>query len=177
MGQPKAPLPVKLIVSGFAASDALLSEAKGALMVEWGATDFESPLLAFDHTAYYEAEYGSGLVRRVWAFERLVDPGLLAAIKLRTNELEEERTRDGKRTVNLDAGYVSLSKLVLATTKNYDHRIYLGKGIYAEVTLHYRSKAFRPWTWTYPDYATEAYCELFAEIRRRYMRQIQAERA
>ena len=177
MGQPKTPNRVKLIVSAFAPGDALLSEARGALVKEWGPIDFESGLLTFAHTTYYEAEYGTGLVRRIWAFEPLVAPEALAAIKLRTNELENGWAADGKRKVNLDSGYVSMSKLVLATTKNYDHRVYLGRGIYAEVTLHYRSGAFRPWPWTYPDYASAEYCELFAQIRRLYVSQLQQEAA
>ena len=116
MGQPKTPDRVKPIVSAFAAGDALLSEAREALVTEWGPIDFESGLLAFDHTTYYEGEYGTGLVRRIWAFEQLVAPEALAAIKLRTNGLEELWTADGRRKVNLDSGYVSMSKLVLATT-------------------------------------------------------------
>jgi hypothetical protein len=174
MGQPKTPQPVKLIVSAFAPGDVLLAEARAALCAEWGAIDLESDLLPFAHTAYYKAEFGPGLVRRIWAFEQLIDPGDLAAIKLRTNELEERWCVGGRRKVNLDAGYVSLSKLVLATTKNHGHRIYLGNGIYAEVTLQYRDKAFRPWPWTYPDYATPQYGALFAAIRERYIAQLRA---
>jgi hypothetical protein len=174
MGTAKAPQPVKLIVSAFAPSDALLQDAKQRLAAEWGAVDFESDLLPFEHTRYYTAEFGGGLVRRIWSLEPLVDPGALASIKLRTNELEQGWADGGRRRVNLDPGYVSIAKLVLATTKNHGHRIYLRDGIYAEVTLHYRDGAYHPWPWTYPDYATEAYCALFVEIRRRYVAQLQA---
>jgi hypothetical protein len=175
MGQPKTHRPVKLIVSAFAPGDVLLAEAKRALVAEWGLADIESELLPFAHTTYYWAEFGTGLVRRIWAFERLVDPGTLAAIKLRTNELEMQWAVGDKRKVNLDCGYVSMAKLVLATTKNHGHRIYLGSGIYAEVTLRYRDGAFQPWPWTYPDYATAQYCALFAEIRRIYVAQLRKE--
>jgi hypothetical protein len=174
MGKPKTPQPVKLIVSAFAPGDALLAEAREATIAEWGVTDWESDLLPFEHTAYYRREFGTGLVRRIWTFERLIDPGALAAIKGRTNELEQRWIVDGKRTVNLDPGYVSMAKLVLATTKNHGHRIYLGQGIYAEVTLQYRDKAFRPWPWSYPDYATPEYCRLFEAVRRRYIEQLRA---
>ncbi len=174
MGRAKTPKPVKLIVSAFAPGEDLLAEARQAVAAEWGAIDFESELLPFDHTAYYAAEFGSGLVRRIWAFARLIDPGTLAAIKVRSNELEQRWAVDGRRRVNLDPGYVALSKMVLATTKNYDHRIYLGRGIYAEVTLHYRHGAFHPWPWTYPDYASEQYRSLFATIRRLYLDQLRA---
>jgi hypothetical protein len=172
MGQARTPTPVKLIVSAFAQNDALLQQAREAIDAEWGAIDFESELLSFDHTSYYEPEFGTGLVRRIWAVEPLIDPGQLAAIKLRTNQLEQQWAENEQRKVNLDSGYVSLAKLVLATTKNHGHRIYVGDGIYAEVTLQYRDGAFQPWPWTYPDYATSQYRALFKEIRRRYIAQL-----
>jgi hypothetical protein len=172
MGQAKTPKPVKLIVSAFAGSDQILKEIRFDLEVEWGASDYTSPLLPFNHTDYYEAEFGPGLVRRIWTFGPLIDPGELAAIKVQTNKLEQRWVMDGKRCFDLDPGYVSLAKLVLATTKNHGHRIYLDHGIYAEVTLQYRDKAFHPWPWTYPDYAAELYCTLFQEIRQRYLEQL-----
>ena len=177
MGTVKPPKPVKLIVSAFAPGDALLQQVKLSLVDEWGTIDFESDLLPFEHTSYYAQEFGPGLVRRVWAFARLVDPGDLAAIKVRTNELEQLTAFEDKRRINLDAGYVSMAKLVLATTKNHGHRIYIGHspqavGIYAEVTLQYRNKAFRPWECTYPDYATPEYCQLFEAIRKQYVAQL-----
>lgn len=174
MGQAKTPQPVKLIVSAFAPGDALLQDARDALDAEWGAIEWESELLPFDHTPYYQPEFGAGLVRRIWTFAALIDPSELAAIKVRTNELEGSWADGGRRKVNLDPGYVSPAKLVLATTKNHGHRIYLGQGIYAEVTLQYRDGAFRPWPWTYPDYATPHYCALFEGIRRTYLAQLRS---
>jgi hypothetical protein len=172
MGQPRSPGPVKLIVSAFAPQDALLQEAREALASRWGAVDYESELLPFGHTTYYASEFGSGLVRRIWSFASLVDPAALAQIKLQTNDLEQCWSLQERRQVNLDPGYVSMAKLVLATTKNHGHRIYLDDGIYAEVTLQYRDGAFRAWSWTYPDYASPRYCALFEEIRRRYVTQL-----
>jgi hypothetical protein len=172
MGTTKTPRPVKLIVSAFAPSDVLLHEARQRLGAVWGAVDCESDLLPFAHTDYYAAEFGPGLVRRIWSFQPLVDPGDLAAIKRHTNEMEQRWASDGRRQVNLDPGYVSMAKLVLATTKNHGHRIYLRDGIYAEVTLCYRNGSYQPWPWTYPDYATETYRALFGEIRRRYVAQL-----
>ena len=179
MGKANVPRPVKLIVSAFAPADALLQQARQRLAAAYGAVDVESELLPFAHTSYYDAEFGGppdlggrALVRRIWSFEPLIDPGALAAIKLSTNDLEQGWAMDGRRRVNLDPGYVSLAKLVLATTKNHGHRIYLRDGIYAEVTLRYQDGAFSPWPWTYPDYATAAYCALFGQIRRRYVAQL-----
>ena len=111
-------------------------------------------------------------MRHILAFERLVNPGELAAIKGQTNILETGWLDNGHRRVNIDPGYVSLSELVLATTKNHAHRIYLADGIYAEVTLHYRDGVFRGYPWTYPDYSSPPYCALFGEIRDLYRRQL-----
>jgi hypothetical protein len=185
MGKACAPRPVKLIVSAFAPADTLLQHARQRLVAAYGPVDLESELLPFAHTSYYDAEFGGPpapggppgpgggtLVRRIWSFEPLIDPGALAAIKLWTNDLEQSGAIDGRRRINLDPGYVSLAKLVLATTKNHGHRIYLRDGIYAEVTLRYRDGAFSSWPWTYPDYATAAYCALFDQIRRRYVAQL-----
>ena len=185
MGRMRDPLPVKLIASVFAAGEELLEEAKARLSQEFGPVDYESELLPFDHTAYYAAEFGEKLKRRFVAFEELVHPGQLAEIKRLTNALEMEwavggRAREGKRRINIDSGYVSHSKLVLATTKNHAHRIYLGpvlspskgQGIYAEVTLHFRDGTFRAWPWTYPDYASPPIIAIFNQIRVLYVKQL-----
>ena len=145
MGQIKEPKPVKLISSMFTADLELLEVAHSKLSKTLGRTDYESDLLPFDHTSYYAAEFGEGLMRKIVAFAELVDPGRLAEVKRLANDLEMGWAREGKRRINLDPGYVSLAKLVLATTKNHSHRIYLGQGLYAEVTLHYRNRTFRPW--------------------------------
>lgn len=172
MGKIKEPLPVKLIASLFAGSGELLEEAGVRLSQEFGSIDYESELLPFDHTTYYAAEFGENLKRRFVAFEELVHPGKLAEIKLLTNALEMEWVVEGKRRINVDPGYVSHSKLVLATTKNHAHRIYLGQGIYAEVTLHFRDGAFRGYPWTYPDYASPPLIAIFNQIRALYIKQL-----
>ncbi|MEA3408181.1 MAG: DUF4416 family protein [Chloroflexota bacterium] len=172
MGEVKKPLPVKLIMPMFSRHEALFQKAEQALSERFGPTDYASSRLPFDHTTYYEKEMGSDLERQFLSFERLIDPGSIASIKAMTNELEEQWSRDGRRRINLDPGYIAPSKLVLATTKNHGHRIYLGQGIYAEVTLIYREGDFRPLPWTYPDYRTEAYREIMRAIREIYMAQL-----
>ena len=172
MGKIKEPLLVKLIASVFTAGGELLDEARIRLSQEFGPIDYESEILPFDHTTYYVAEFGENLKRRFVAFEKLVHPGRLVEIKLLTNALEMEWAVEGKRRINIDPGYVSHSKLVLATTKNHAHRIYLGQGIYAEVTLHFRDGAFRAWPWTYPDYASPPLIAIFNHIRGLYVKQL-----
>jgi len=172
MGKPKQPLPVKLIVGMFSSDETLLAVAKGALAQRFGPVDYGSELLLFDHTPYYEREFGPNLMRRFVSFSELIAPDRLAEIKRITSELEMNWTVDGRRQVNLDPGYVSMGKLVLATTKDYTHRIYLSQGIYAEVTLKYQHGAFHAWEWTYPDYASPRYVEIFTHIRSIYISQL-----
>mgnify|MGYP001814503756 CR=1 FL=1 len=172
MGTAREPQPVKLIASLLTGEPSLLDGAQEALVQAFGPIDLTSKLLPFDHTTYYAPEFGSNLQRRIVTFEHLVDPGELPAIKHRTNDLEDALIRDGKRRVNIDPGYVSLGKMVLATTKNHAHRLYLGQGIYGEGTLTYQRGRFRAWPWTYPDYASERYCALFGQIRERYKAQL-----
>jgi hypothetical protein len=164
--------PVKLIVGMFAAREELFEAVRGELASAYGAVDQASPVWAFDFTTYYAEEFGDDLLRQFLSFSELVDPGRLAEIKLHTNALEQTYAHEGKRQINLDPGYIELSKLVLATTKNHQHRIYLGQGIYAEVTLRYVRKSFRPWEWTYPDYRTDHHIEFFNHVRETYLQQL-----
>lgn len=177
MGTIREPTPVKLVVPMLASSAARLDAAQQALCDAWGPADYVSPDLDFAYTDYYAAEMGGPLLRRFVALRTLIDPGDLARIKLRTNALERTWARDGKRSVNLDPGYLAAAKFVLATTKDYAHRIYLGEGIYAEVTLLYRGGAFEALPWTYPDYCSQAYHRVLGEIRALYMAQLRAARA
>ncbi len=174
MGEAKIPEAVKLIASIFGADEDRLRRAESLLVREFGPLDYRSELLPFTHTDYYTPEFGTPLVRVIVAFERLVDPALLPTIKHRTNELEWTDSAQGHRWVNMDPGYVTLSKLVLATAKDHAHRIYLRDGIYAEVTLCYQGGTFRPWPWTYPDYASPPYIAIFNAIRAQYHQQLRA---
>jgi hypothetical protein len=172
MGTAREVQPVKLIASLLTGDLALLDPVREALAHTWGPIDFTSPLLPFDHTTYYAAEFGPGLQRQIITFAALIPPRDLPRVKHQTNNLEGDWTLAGRRQVNIDPGYVSLGKLVLATTKDHAHRLYLGQGIYGEVTLTYQRGRFRPWPWTYPDYASDGYCTLFDGIRTRYKAQL-----
>ena len=113
---------------------------------------------------------GAGLLKTFFAFERRIDPAQLVDLKLQTNAWEEQCRADHPtwpeaRPLNLDPGYLTEAKLVLATAKDRDHRIYLGRGIYAEQTLYYRQGAWRTREWTYPDYQRSDYHEFFQRCR------------
>ena len=188
---------------------------------KFGPIELRSPILPFNYTDYYEKEMGKDVKRQFLSFQKLIDPGALADIKLFTNKLEEscrdkarpkacpERSRrDGVlptkgglsgfstlalskeaspgrlldarrcyRPINLDPGYLASSKLVLASTKDYSHRTYLKKGIYAEVPLKYAKGAFEPLPWTFPDYRSKGYIDFFTETRTLYMKKLRGQSA
>ncbi len=156
MGQPSQPLPALLIVAAFSRHEAALLEARRQAVETWGPIAAEGPLVDFVETDYYVASMGSHLRKTLWAFDRLIAPEHLPELKLQTNRWEARCAESGSyaepRPLNLDPGYLTLAKFVLASTKDHAHRIYLRDGIYAEVTLHYRQGRWQPWPWTYPDY-------------------------
>ncbi|MCS6861756.1 MAG: DUF4416 family protein [Abditibacteriales bacterium] len=174
MGAIRLPSPVKLICGMIAADPQRFAEAEAALTERFGAVDMRSDVLPFDLTTYYYKEMGAPLFRQFIAFEQFIDPSTLPDVKRWTNTLEERfaAVRDGQtcRRINLDPGYVNAAKLILATTKDHAHRVYLRDGIFAEVTLTFRSQSFQPMDWTYPDYRTAAYITFFNAVRARYLR-------
>lgn len=176
MGIAHDPEPVRLIIGLLTRDRELLAEAITRLCQHFGPIQEQSQPTPFTHTTYYAQELGERPWRQFVTFRELVDPGQLPSIKLLTNRLEQEWTIEGRRQVNLDPGYVSLSKLVLATTKNHWHRLYLGQGIYGEVTLPYRQGAFQPQEWTYPDYRTPEHLDFFKAVRERYHQQLRQSR-
>ncbi len=131
----------------------------------WGPEAYRSPEIPFTWSAYYDAEMGAPILRSLRCFRDPVDPADLAGIKARTNGLEEDLSRGGRRRVNLDPGLLFLSRLILATTKDRSHRIPLDGGIYGELTLLYEGGGWKPLPWTYPDYRTPEYAAALTEMR------------
>ena len=173
MGRIKKHPPVKLIVGFIFKEEGAYNKARGVLERYFSKIDFQSQALPFSHTDYYENEFGKDLKRKFISCTKLIWPQHLPRIKIITNQIEKRLSRGTCRLINIDPGYLDLSKLVLATTKDYKHRIYLSQGIYAEVTLFYQEKAFKSWEWTYPDYKTPEYTAIFNQIRGIYAQQIQ----
>jgi hypothetical protein len=167
--------PVKPICGILYDAESLLPDVFAALEDAFGPMDFQSEALAFNHTDYYRTEMGDSLTRRFVAFETLMSPEWLPEAKHRTNALERRfLNASGGRRVNLDIGYIAPAKLVLATTKDHGHRIYLANGIFAELEYWYQRGAFTPLAWTFPDYRQEAYRTIFTRIRERYLKQLAA---
>jgi hypothetical protein len=168
MSRPKFPEPVKLVSSVFSGNKALLDETIERMSDKFGNIDYITEYIPFEYTDYYKKEMGGSLIRRFIAFEKLIRPEDLPDVKLYTNIIEEEFSKDGKRPVNIDPGYISLAHLILATGKAYTHRPYIGKGIYADLTLIYVKHSFRALEWTYPDYSDKKTIKMFNDIRSAY---------
>ncbi len=175
MGKIKNPMPVK-IFCGFIYKDAeIILRVEEKLKERWGKIDFVSYPLPFNFTDYYSEEMGKNLMRKFISFSKIILPEKLWEWKIFTNKVEEEFLENGKRKVNIDPGYLDLSKIVLLSTKDFYHRIYLGNGIYAEVTMYFSKGKYQFFPWTYPDYRTENYIRFFENIRELYSKQLKNE--
>ncbi len=173
MGAIKAVQPVKVLIGFLGTDPDVVAAARASVARELGQSDLASTDWTFDSTQYYTAEMGPDLRKSFCTLAIPADPAGLADLKIATNRIETQLAgRDTGRRVNIDPGYVGLGKLVLATTKDHGHRIYLRDGIYAEVTLTYRNGAWQPWPWTFPDYATPRYHAFFNDARRRLREQL-----
>jgi hypothetical protein len=169
MGKIKKPLPGKLILSAIYSSPDALRSAIIQFEKKFGHVEMETEILDFAHTDYYREEMGDNLKRKFFAFEKLIDRDRLPELKLFSNKLEAkfgDRVKDYIfRTINLDPGIVTLANVILASTKDFAHRIYLRDGIYAEITLLYERKRFRPLPWTYPDYLDPKVFDFLTKVR------------
>jgi hypothetical protein len=168
--------PVKLIIGILAADQQCLHAAIEAIEDKFDRTDLVSDVWPFTQTDYYRDQTGPNILRQFVSIERLIDPDRLAKIKLKTNKLEQKLTGRLRmplpRPVNLDPGIIEASKLILASTKNYSHRIYIGKKIYAEVTLIFDKGSWCPLPYTYPDYRQQCYFDFFEKVRTRLLEQL-----
>jgi hypothetical protein len=171
MGIVSPPVPVKPVCAvTFSPGiqwEAILSEI-GPIT---GEADLKSAVFDFNFTDYYSDEMGMNLKKVFICCRELMNPGDLVNLKLRTNELEGIWSADGRRRVNLDPGYVTSAKLVLASTKDFAHRIFLGGGIYGDVQLQYRHGAWHAEAWTFPDYRTKTALSFFEQARDIFNRQ------
>ena len=169
MSRPEKPQPAKLVIGVFLKEKSLISSVAEDLVAAFGFTDMVSRWLPFDYTTYYEREMGAPLFRRMFVFQKLIEQHELPEIKIFTNQLELKYSRNQKRTVNIDPGYLLLERFILATGKNYSHRIYIGKHIYADLTLIYTKGRFRALPWTYPDYSEKTMLTYLEKVRGKYV--------
>ena len=162
-----------LILAAFSRHGAALDWAHARADAEWGPIALASERFQFNQTDYYRSAMGAELLKCFWAFERLIDPASLPAIKRATNDWEAQYAATAghaePRPLNLDPGYLTPAKLVLASTKDFAHRLYLADGIYAEITLSFRHGGWQACQWTFPDYRRAEYQAFFTACRARLL--------
>jgi hypothetical protein len=175
MGDLKLPRGVTPLVAILAGREPHFAAAKAPLEALLGPVELESEFFRFDKTEYYDATMGKGLLRQFLSFKPLADPAALVEWKLATNDLEAKLGRElstpggPERPINLDPGYIDPPNLVLASTKNRQHRIYLRNGIYAEITLTFQGDAWTSHRFTFPDFKSGAYDHFLKRVRDRHL--------
>jgi hypothetical protein len=174
MAEPVIPQKAKLFIGIIFSSEEAMLKAKKRLIRKFGKTDSETSYIPFSHTSYYKG-LGSNLYKVFFSFEKLAARDRLADIKLYTNRIEKNLSVKGKRIINIDPGYLTLSNVFLASCKEFFHRAYLGKGIYIENEYQYVNKEYVFWEWTYPDYKKIEYLAFFYELRKIYHGQIKGQ--
>jgi hypothetical protein len=175
MGTAEKPTQAVLFIALMHQGTVNTGEVLDILKNEYGDIDRSFGSVQFSFTDYYKKEMGDDLQKMYLTFSRYIGREDLAAIKVFTNRIENRFCVSGKRTVNLDPGYVTRDKLVLASTKDFYHRIYLTQGIFAEVTLHYRKGMFRFFSWTYPDYKDPGFLAFLEKARARLVKTLRDE--
>lgn len=176
MSRPCSYPPVTPLVAMLAGDPAFFDAARAPLTELLGPIDLESPQYPFDKTDYYTPSMGPGLIRKFLTFKRLANPGNLAAWKLAANDLELRLapvlapSGQPSRPINLDPGYMMASKLVLASTKNFAHRLYLRDGIFAEITMSIKKAQWVGHPFTFPDFKSGTYTAFFHKARNTHMR-------
>ncbi len=166
MGKTHCPSKALLFTGILYSNDDYYLRSLQLLNSQFGQIAMQSPPIKWDFSGYYKDELGENILRRFIFFKNLVEQDEISNIKIITNGIEDQLSSDNKRNINLDPGYLTLSKIVLASTKDYSHRIYIKDGIYAEITLIFRKDYFVPHINTYKDYQDERYLEIFMQARK-----------
>jgi hypothetical protein len=175
MAEVKPFTPAKLIIGIISSQDAIFARTEEAVTSIYGPIDLRSPAFPFDETDYYNKQMGKGLRRLFLSFSRFVPPESLSDIKIRTNVLEGEIKKSfsqESRVVNIDPGILTASALIMATAKDFAHRVPLRHGIYAHLELLFSRTGVKLLPWTYPDFKQEGYQGFFWDARQAYLRQL-----
>ena len=172
MGEVNSPKAVKFFASFLSTDDRIAREGEKEIERLTGPIQIRTDSELFSHTTYYEKEMGPTIMRHFVLFSSLGDRTLLPMIKSVTNGFEERTSINGQRVVNIDPGFVTLENVILATTKNFTHRIYLANGIYGDLTLIFHRRSYQTLPWTYPDYGSDRIIALFNEWRTIYRQEL-----
>ena len=169
MSKLQEPPLVALFISIIFNKDSELENCINDLIAEYGEVELLSSRFDFGFSDYYNEEMGDDLSREFISFKKLISRDNIVEIKIYANYLEEKYSTKGRRTINIDPGYLSAEHMVLSTGKGFSHRPYLGKGVYADLTLLFQDNKFKSLEWTYPDYKTEQIQNYFYELRKLYL--------
>ncbi len=173
MSIPQRPLPAQPVLSILSSKwETFWPDLLEALHPLLGVVDYVSEVLDFKETSYYDQELGTPIQRRIVGFENLVDPSNLVEIKVFTNKLEQQNLSDNHRLFNLDPGLIFMERFVLATGKNFSHRIYLRDGIWADLTLLFQQGKWQNLPWTFPDYASNKIQDILIYLRNSYKQKL-----
>ena len=173
MAKPLKPIPVKIFAGVFFNEEILIKKIREEFVDKIGEIDYESEIFDFNFTNYYEKEMGKNIKRIFYSFKELIDPGKIVNIKYVCYEIEEKyKTPEGKRKVNIDPGYMDFFKVVLVSFKPGGYKIYLDKGVYADITLWYEKGKFKPLLTSFPDFKNNLYEKTFLKIRELYKKDL-----
>ncbi len=162
------PIPVKFFTAVLFVVREQADNAREKLQQHFGPTDYVSPAFPFQCEEYYAREMGTPIRRIFFSFRELIDPAALVESKWLCHDIEQELAQAGKRTVNIDAGYLDYHKVVLASFKGNNQKIYLGRGVYADMNLLYGKGSFSPFPWTFPDFRDKTYEPVLLHMRSLY---------
>lgn len=166
--------PEKLILGVIYSDKGVFDEAIALVKERFGEFDDECEEFSFseDFSTYYDGELGGKGMRKIYSFEKLVDPALQVEIKEFTNELEKRFSDvNGDRKINLDPGFINHGRLMLPTTKAAGFRIPLARGIHTELTLFFARGAWHKFPWSYRDYQSERVQKFLTRVRKKYLSQ------
>lgn len=172
MSSPAEPDRVKLIVASTYKETKILDRVMELLSENYGKIDFIGDEYNFDFTDYYAEEMGTDLKKRILSFRELIYPETITEVKWFAYKLEKMFSKENRRLINLDPGYLTKSYVLLTSFKQSPHRIYLRDSVYAELELIYENNEFCLLKWTYPDYRTEQVKDNLHSIRDIYLSQL-----
>lgn len=176
MGDILTPLPVKLFIALTYHDSNVYNTILEGLKEKFGSIDEAYHYDFSQFTDHYEDEIGKPLKKTIVTFDSLIAKDEFPELKIYSNQIEKKNADENeypiKRNINIDPGYLTEAKVVLMTTKNFSHRIYISKGIFGELALNFRGESFSKNSWTYPDYASTEIIEFFNDVRERYRKQL-----
>lgn len=155
----------KLICGIIFSEEKSYQKALELLTKEFGEIEKKSEPYYFSaFTSYYGPEIGPDLQRQFLVFKKLIEAEEIPEIKLKTIEMEKKLSKQNKRTVNLDPGYLTSSQFILASVKASSGKIYLAKNIWAQLIYRISQNKIIENGRTFPDLRQEKIKEFILSV-------------